>query len=278
MPSKFIIFQYVPNPLADERINIGLIAFNDKVVKIKFLHNWERVQKFNLGNINFLKDFAAQASQQLPKILASQGRDEISIYDRLEKMSKSYTNTIQITEPRASLKDVDELASEIYSRFLVEPTPSIHSRFRDRQAAKRLTAREFRNALKKNDIEIRDYLKTGYSIPGTRGQHDFDAVVANGRPYFAAHGISFEVHEPKTLLDAVAWRVEDIKASNSNFPIAIVMLPPVQEIPDYENLQSAYQDTSRVYKDLGADILLENEVSKWVSQHINLIPSSSIHR
>jgi Protein of unknown function (DUF3037) len=278
MPSKFIIFQYVPNPLADERINIGLIAFNDKVVKPKFLHNWERVQKFNLGDINFLKDFAAQASQQLPEILASQGSNKVSIYDQLGQMSKIYTNTIQITEPRASLKDVDELANEIYARFLVEPTRPVHSRFRNRQDAKRLTTKEFRNALKKYEIEARDYLKTSYSISGIRGQHDFDAVVANGSPYFAAHGISFEVHEPKTLLDAVAWRVEDIKASNRDFPIAIVMLPPVQEIPDYDNLQSAYQDTSRVYKDLGADILLEDEVSKWVNQHINLIPSSSVHK
>ncbi len=58
-------------------------------------------------------------------------------------------------------------------------------------------------------------------------------VVANGQPYFAAHGISFEVQIPESLQDSLSWMISDVKESDSTFPIAIIALPPKQEWPDY---------------------------------------------
>ena len=46
MPSRYSIIQYVPNPIADERIHIGVLAFDENLVKVSFLKNWQRVKDF----------------------------------------------------------------------------------------------------------------------------------------------------------------------------------------------------------------------------------------
>ncbi|MBD2774779.1 DUF3037 domain-containing protein [Iningainema tapete] len=58
MVSRYSIIQYVPDPIADERINIGVVVFNEDAVKSRFLTNWERVRLFGMEDIDFLKDFA----------------------------------------------------------------------------------------------------------------------------------------------------------------------------------------------------------------------------
>ena len=55
MVSRYSIIQYVPNPIADERINIGVVAFNEDAVRTHFLSNWERVRYFGMEDTEFLK-------------------------------------------------------------------------------------------------------------------------------------------------------------------------------------------------------------------------------
>jgi hypothetical protein len=58
MASRYSVIHYVPNLIADERINIGVIAFNNNVVRIRFVKNSQRVRHFGMEEIDFLKDFA----------------------------------------------------------------------------------------------------------------------------------------------------------------------------------------------------------------------------
>ena len=58
MVSRYSIIQYVPNPIADERMNIGVLAFDNENVRVQFLRNWSRVHDFGGENIRFLRDFA----------------------------------------------------------------------------------------------------------------------------------------------------------------------------------------------------------------------------
>jgi len=52
MVSRYSIVQYVPNPIADQRINIGVLAFDDNRVCVRFLSNWERVKRFGMEDIH----------------------------------------------------------------------------------------------------------------------------------------------------------------------------------------------------------------------------------
>jgi Protein of unknown function (DUF3037) len=123
MTSHYTVIQYVPNPIADERINIGVLVFDEHSARTRFLQNWERVQSFGKPeNIEFLKDFAAKMEAAAKKGVLFSGDKPGSIhrYDRMSKLSRDWCNTIQFTEPRGALLGVDELLEEIAKDFLVE--------------------------------------------------------------------------------------------------------------------------------------------------------------
>jgi hypothetical protein len=270
MASKYSIVQYVPNPIADERINIGAVTFDDDNVCVRFLTNWERVRCFGMEDIDFLKDFAKRMNEAASSGLLFPGDkpDGTPKHERLTRIARGWINSIQFTEPRGSLDNADSLIEDIAYSYLVDTTPQ-KPKFRDRQAAARVATSQIRKVLKQRvKSEAKELLKTNYSIPGNHTKHDFDVVVANGQPYFAAHGISFEVHIPKTLQNSVSWMITDVKACNPDFPLAIVVLPPKQDAPDYEQLERIYQQNSSTYLDLGASVLAENEVEPWVSQRL----------
>jgi Protein of unknown function (DUF3037) len=53
MVSRYSVIRYVPNPSADERINIGVLVSDEQEVRVRFLQNWERVRCFGMSeNIN----------------------------------------------------------------------------------------------------------------------------------------------------------------------------------------------------------------------------------
>lgn len=61
MVSYYTVVQYYPDPIADERINIGVMAFGDGRVRSRFIQDWRRVEQFGGEDISFLHDFARRA-------------------------------------------------------------------------------------------------------------------------------------------------------------------------------------------------------------------------
>lgn len=270
MASKYSIVQYVPDPIANERINIGVVAFNEEQVRVQFLTNWDRVRHFGLEDITFLKEFAEQMSQAADYGLIFPGDNRNAPYqERLNKIARDWLNTIQWTEPRGSLEDVDSLLEDIASNFLVNLN-SQKPHLRDRQAAARLTAAKFRKVFQehvKNDAK--QLLKTSYSVQGSHANHKFDAVVAKGRPCMAAQGISFEVKIPEHLQNSLSWMIADVKHYQPDIPIAIVALPPKKDANRYQESQQIYQQATSTYLKLGAEVLAEDDVEDWVLERLD---------
>ena len=122
MASKYSVVQYVPNPIADERINIGVVAFNENEVRVQFLKNWERVRHFGMEDISFLKDFAQRMSKAAESGFIFPGDNrEASYQERLNQLTRNWLNSIQFTQPRASLENVDSLLEDIVANYLIEP-------------------------------------------------------------------------------------------------------------------------------------------------------------
>jgi Protein of unknown function (DUF3037) len=270
MASKYSIVQYVPNPIANERINIGVVAFNEEQVRVQFLTNWERVRNFGMEDITFLKTFAQRMSEAAECGLIFPGDNPNAPYqERLNKIAQDWLNSIQWTEPRGSLEDVDSLLEDIASNFLGDLNlPKPHRR--DRQDAARLTTSKFRNVFQqqvKNDYK--ELLKTSYSVQGTHAESKFDAVVANGRPYLAAHGVSFEVKIPEYLQSSLFWMISNVKQSQPDFPIAIVALQPKKDFNNYQELQQTYRQATSTFSELGAKVLAEDEVESWVLERLD---------
>jgi hypothetical protein len=127
--SQYSIIQYFPNPIADERINIGAIAFDEEVIKVQFLQHWERVSDFGMENIDFLKDFATRMKKSVADGLLFPGDEPNTLprQERLTKIARTWFNSIQFTEPRGSLEDVESLLQDVVETYLIEPKPERYS-------------------------------------------------------------------------------------------------------------------------------------------------------
>jgi hypothetical protein len=270
MGSRYSIIQYVPNLIADERINIGVLVFDDTLVRVKFLTKWNRVQHFELtDDILFLRDFAHQMQKAAEAELLFPGDqpNDLPKHERLIKVARGWMNSIQFTEPRASLEDVENLLEDAVRTYLVEP-PVKEKKLRDRTAAAQIATSNVRRVLKQQygDNKARELLKVDALLKGSRLEHKFDVTVANGRPFFVAHGISFEVQTPEQTVGDLAFKIIDVKESKPNLPLAVVVLPPTQGTSDRGRLERVYQQTIATYKDLGANVLKEDQVEPWVSE------------
>lgn len=127
MPSYYSVIRYVPSVIAGERINIGVIAFDDNSVQVKFLPDWDRVSCFAGGrDIAFLKEFKDEMEAAVSKglLFPAEGSDRfqgMSRHERMLKLSQGWQNSIQFREPYGSTQDVDTLLADVAKEFFVEP-------------------------------------------------------------------------------------------------------------------------------------------------------------
>ena len=274
MVSRYSVIQYVPNPISGERINIGVLAFDDDTVLVRFLSTWARVNCFGTRNdVSALKDFAGsmKVSAKSGLLFPGDRKDETPGHQRLLKVAKGWINSIQFTEPKGSLEPVESLIEDIAQIYLKGREQ--RDKPRDRQAAAKVTVSSIRGLLEQrfgND-RAKDLLKTDYQLEGIHKHHKFDAAVANGSPFFAAHGISFEVKTTEPMMDSLAWMIVDVKKQSPDVPLAVVTLPPKGDTDDRQRLMNLYEKTTHTYEDLGATVLKEQQISVWVAQQLEAI-------
>src|SRR3954466_11346660 len=107
MAAHYTVVQYLPDPLTGERSNIGVIAFNGLHVRCRFLRDWHRVRQFGGTDVGFLLDFADRLKDSEGQ-LALTGMDLRTQpfqldEDAIRRMAGSWSNSIQFSEPKASL-------------------------------------------------------------------------------------------------------------------------------------------------------------------------------
>jgi hypothetical protein len=151
--------------------------------------------------------------------------------------------------------------------------PENRQRLCDRQAAAKIATSSVRDVFttKFGKTKAKQFVKAGVSLKGSHKEHQFDVAVANGRPYLAAHGISFEVHTPESIQDAIAWMIIEVKQVEPNLPLVIVTLPPNQDMPDYRALLASHGRMTATYQDLGAMVIDEKQVESLLFQQLDVL-------
>lgn len=256
--SYYCLARYVPDPVRGEVVNFGVFVLAAGKARFHHISDWTRLRKFGGENVGFLQEFARSAKAM---------EDEKYV----RHIAAKWRNSIQFTEPQASLLGPEELLVHAVKSFLVEAGPA-QLGYRRKSDLVRATRSKLREALDLRLGSVADiYLKSRYSIPGKTGRHTFDFGVANGSPYFLAQAISFEIADPREIekqVDAASWAVEDVKHSLSDLPIGVVTLPPkaVGETTDM------YRNAKKVLTDLGAEVLDEENVQAWATRMADLVP------
>lgn len=121
--SYFSVIQYFPNPVSGERMNVGVLAFDEDQVQVRFLSNWDRARYFGRGeDIALLKEFACRMEEASQAGLLFPGDVPSSTprHKRLLGVTDHWINSIQLTEPRGSLDSVGILLEDMVQTFLLD--------------------------------------------------------------------------------------------------------------------------------------------------------------
>ncbi len=118
MASYYSIIRYVPDPISEEAMNIGVAVFGSGGrPQFRFIEDWTRARQFGGERTDFLERFGRQVSSKQLGIFADSSEwDE----PRLRSVLGRWHNSIQFTTPRTSLKEPSALMSEVCSAFLRE--------------------------------------------------------------------------------------------------------------------------------------------------------------
>jgi hypothetical protein len=280
MTTKYSVIQYLPSPLADERINVGIIAFDDADWHVVFTESWSRIQYFAGEDEPFLRDLKTKLlgnKEEVQKLVLHIERTYMQSQDDQAKTT-AWMSVLQFTEPQTSMLSVQETLKMTYPRFLPKITalgsylshtyqgeltsvPGIYiERPRDRKVVAGLVVKHLSKLLL--DLPQGSNLRLGKREPvqGKYQSHKFDAAIVNGKPLLAIQGVSFEVNQTSSTqkyLDSVSWMVSDVKASDPNFEIVVYVLPPKED----GGRVHVYKETIKVYKELGARVLTERNIS-----------------
>jgi DUF3037 family protein len=268
MITRYSVVQYVPNPLADERINIGVIAWDEQEMSCKFLSNWKRVQSFGHEDIGYVREFVAKTSSALdrnasPDLFGNSPGLDVS---QLEKMIGTWHHSIQFTPPRTSVKNPQSLIQDLTPMFL--PAPLEHQVPRSRRTAAKIAAKRLQNAIAQRDPRyVSKILKTNLSLKGACSSHELPVALANGHLLAGVETLSFEIKEHKTLeleFDAVCWTCVDVKEKHRKAQLAVFALGPKRK-------SELFQKAGKVLRKLEVAFITEGTLGPWADKQAALV-------
>ncbi len=248
MVAFYTVVQYVPDPLADERINIGILTYGDGHVRSHFLQNWARVKQFGETDTKSLQRFAREigslaTSNQLSLVALGQSLTE----DNLRHMMRNWHNGLQFTPQRVSTLSPDALMNQIQKLVLREPGQRQRKRkeYRDDAAAVTLVRQAVRTVLTELvGSDAKKYLRRSATVEGRLFPHKFAVAFGNGVLCGAADGLSFEsptTDDRQRDIDALLTAVSDVREKWPKLPLATVIFPPKSRTRVYNNTVTALE-------------------------------------
>lgn len=268
MTSQYTVVQYVPNPLADERVNIGVMAWDENGISAEFVSNWPRIRSFGNEDISYVKDFVIKTSEALktgarPDLFNEQEFDVA----RLEKMIGTWRHSIQFSTPRGSIKNRDAVLQDVAPIFLSLRGIS-RSMPRSRRTATRIAVLEVQRAVaKRNPASVDALVKTNLEVSGACDVHHFPVALANGHLTAAVETLSFEVREKRALeweLDSVCWACTDVRKQNRKLELAVFALAPKGE-------SELYERAGRVLRKLRVPLVTEDTIGRWATKQATAV-------
>ncbi len=264
MSSYYSVVRYVPDPVADERINVGVVVFGNGTFLSRFLVKWQRVRNFGGEDISFLHDFSREVEDRQTNLLPS-----APVWDEemLAKIAGRWKNSIQLSEPRSSLQSPEVLLREVSERYLREPL-LYRKRHRTKRYAVAAGFEALENALfEKYSISPGTLLKRRHPLQGRFDKHSFDIVMENGKPLLGAEALSFDGPYSRMFkkeVDATLWAVDDVRKVNPKIPLAVLVVPPRQS-------SSFYRNAGRMFRDLNVEVVTDEGAALWAKKIIKKV-------
>lgn len=261
MASRYSVIQYVPDPVTDERINIGVLVLGVDYVRAKFLKKWGRVSRFSpSSDISFLEEFADRFQYQVNEGQLELYAENTDPSEFISEVAGKCMNSIQFTELRGSLIPADRLLEDVTARFLFEP--KARERARGKRSATSLLRKGIHKVLKSEiGSKVDEALAVNVTLQGEHDHHKADIGVRNGHWIAAGYGLSFEVKtDLQKDIDATAWAIDDLRKQSPELQVGIMTIPPRREQED------TFRRAKRIFESLSATVLSEKTVTDWAKK------------
>jgi hypothetical protein len=259
MASFYSILQYVADPVRDERVNIGVFAFDQSRCRFVNTDDWSRLR-------------CLAGAQSVPAV--KDAVRELRRWD--EKEVRTFADrpfgNFNLTQPSASLLSPEELLLFISQRVL--PTQAAKRvNYRVKSAVVQVIRRQFRDRLKDRFgpggvTLLRD---KGRLIYSTKVPVNPDVVIGNGEVQSVVQALSFqEQDENKVQRDVSATgfiirSIREAQGSIAAVPIGVVVVPP----KDGSGEMSRYYDRAMAeFTDRKAHLLDESELGDWAKEQV----------
>jgi len=252
--SHYSVIRYVPDPISEEVINIGLVAYDENKIEFNFLNNWNRVRSFSSnGNISFLQDFVNETERWTK--------------EEFLNAQKNWSHSIQFSDSRPSSKPVETVLQNMANVFL-------HEKIRKSTLGKKrimsIVAEEMNMILDQYRTDSKKLVHRYYTINGRSSEHVFDLAIANGIPYVATFTIPMDILQSRLKqinkeIDASAFAIEDVQRNQSNIKTAVIT-----SSSNPENV--AFRRAMKIFKDLNSPLVKNEEISAWMTKTISQIP------
>ena len=247
MTAYYTVVQYIPDPITDERVNVGVLTYGDGRVRARFLSNWSRVAQFGKSSdLAFLNEAAG--------ILAAASEDDIRV------SAATWADVLQLTEPRGSLLSPDELLVNIAERFLRSKPAAVRAARSHFQAAAD-ARRRVKEAvtLRLGKAAATHVVKSNVLATGKNASHALDVAVENGKLAGGVFALSFEIERAlERDIRATAFSLEDVRQANPNLPLAVAALPPRDDTKDL------FFFARDLFPKFDVQLYVEGEISAWV--------------
>jgi Protein of unknown function (DUF3037) len=278
--SYYSVVRYVPDPIRDERINIGVVVTGEsgEFAGAKFTHDLQRAKSFGAEDPGFLKNFSKMLEDLTvqPQLRLELEKEPSWDLATVRMVHEQWGNAIQFGEPRAALEsDPSKLLDEVFARY-VTGTRRRDQRVKDRRWVAAQGILRLRASAKERfpRIDVDQIVKRSHEVTGKFDAHTFPIFLQRNGTAHAIEAISFEVDDSDRLareVDATAWAIDDVRKTRPELPISVLVLEKAKS--------SHFQRAERLYKALDAPIVRSADVDEWAHQAVRALgETTAAHR
>jgi len=272
MSSKFAVVQFSPDPLAEEKMNIGVVVWDEERARVRFVERWNRLKRFAGPQLGLAKDFVDVFEKDLDRLSGK------SVGEEIEKMVGDLNHSVQLTPARGSLESADDLIERLAVRYLPQG-PQRRKRRRNRpnrRSAAATAQRALREAVEKQlPDRVDELVHARQAIAGQLQHHEFDAVLANGKTRAAINGLSLAVGNRQSMqrdVDVIAWALDDVRKKFPRLPLAVYVIKPATA-----DGRAVFETAQQTYAGLNAQLIDSvTDLKTWSRDQVALIvPNTS---
>ncbi len=258
MPCHYVVIQYICDPIADERVNLGVLAYDEHGEwQLRMLDDWKRAERFTGITRGGLRRHGDDITEALTAASAPA--------QLIEKWLTQWEHSLQLSHPRGSLRSVEETVRTITEQVLVEQAAKRQSSGRPALVRKARSSIEASLSRAQLSGLTEQVLSGKQPVAGHAEPHEVDLALRNGHLLMAARALAFSARRSTYMeyeVSDTAWTVRDLQELDDGPEFAVLLSPPQdKDRPDYQRALS-------LFGELNAEVVFPPGLERWADRTV----------